>query len=171
MKSERRKINILEIKNSQIQAFFYKDCKINVCSSIITHTKGILFKIYSMLAIQKHLAIEYRPINLVVIIFVPLSDSYLTHYSNLVIIIYIYLLKINIFKNSTFNGTAYQSLNCFKILIFKGDTSAFLRHLYNYFCYTRYCTLKMSTLMNGRENMEQNYLMFIVHSRADIMDC
>ena len=47
--------------------------------------KGILFKIYSMLAIKKHLAIEYRPINLVVIIFVPRSDFYLTQYSNLVL--------------------------------------------------------------------------------------
>jgi hypothetical protein len=37
-----------------------------------------------MWAIQKYLAIEYRPINLAVIILVPLLDSNVTHYSNLV---------------------------------------------------------------------------------------
>ena len=57
---------------------FYKDCNINVCSSIITHTKGILLK---------NIAIEYKPINLVVIIFVPLLHYNLTPYSNFVILL------------------------------------------------------------------------------------
>ena len=79
-----------------------------------------------MLAIQKHLAIEYRPINLAVIIFVPLSDFYLIQYSNLV------LHRQVIHKTSHLQGSTH--LFKFHKLLFTLDHSISI--LINYYTVT-----------------------------------
>ena len=76
MNKEAKKNYVEEMKknftsNDSVMIAQYQGLNVNELDELRKQLreKGILFKIYSLLAIQKHLAIQYRPINLVVIIF------------------------------------------------------------------------------------------------------